>query len=192
LKQDIAGLANLPGYDDWKASAGVKDRLSAFSSKLDADVTYIGFSTLAERTYQLVTPAASASSTTTGTTTPASTIQYDKNSSFQNAPLLLLHVRLCNLQDWGALHVSFGAGVTIPASGSGTTSGTGSQPTYLGGLSVPIRDKLYFTAGRIFGRTNTLANGYLIGSSLPSGVTTVPLETKFSAGFGVAVTFKLK
>jgi hypothetical protein len=31
LKQDIAGLANLPGYDDWKASAGVKDRLSAFS-----------------------------------------------------------------------------------------------------------------------------------------------------------------
>jgi hypothetical protein len=149
----------------------------------------IGFNSLAERTYQLVTPAGA---TTSGTTTPSSTIQYDKNSSFQIAPLLLLNVRLCNLQDWGALHASFGAGVTIPASGSGTTSGTGSQPTYLGGLSVSLRDKLYFTAGPFFGRTNTLANGYSIGSSLPSGVTTIPLETKFSAGIGVAVTFKLK
>jgi hypothetical protein len=82
--------------------------------------------------------------------------------------------------------------VTIPASGSGTTSGTGSQPTYLGGISVSLRDKLYFTLGPFFGRTNTLANGYSIGSSLPSGVTTIPLQTKYSAGIGVAVTFKLK
>src|ERR1019366_4968185 len=277
LKQDFAALASLPGYNDWKGTDGVKDRLSAFSSALDADATYInglnpdnsdrvtalgkarkvlahfqlvyslkgqtalteieevfacrddtqkgdytlvvsdmpdsktasvpvvtftcyaplslsggiGFNSLAERTFQLVTPPGT-STTTTGTTTPASTIQYDKNSSFQVAPLLLLHVRICNLQDWGALHASFGAGVSIPASGSGTTSGTGAQPAYLGGLSVSLRDRVYFTAGPFFGRTNTLAHGYSIGSSLPSGVTTIPLQTKFSAGFGVAVTFKLK
>jgi hypothetical protein len=277
LKQDFAGLASLPGYADWKGTDTVKDRLTAFSSALDADTAYInglnpdnndrvtalgkakavlahfqwiyslkgtpdltqiedtfacnddtqkadytlivndltdgktaasvpvatftcyaplslsggiGFNSLAERTYQLVTPA--GSTTTTSGTTPPSQIQYDKNSSFQIAPLLLLNVRLCNLQDWGALHASFGAGVTIPASGSGTTSGTGSQPTYLGGLSVSLRDKLYFTVGPFFGRTNTLANGYAIGSSLPSGVTTIPLQTKYSAGIGVAVTFKLK
>jgi hypothetical protein len=277
LKQEFAGLASMPGYDDWKGSGGTKDLLSAVSTTLDADVTYInglkpdgtdrvaalakatsilarfqsvsslgkdaltqmeetftcndytqkadytlivhdwtggktsvsvavvtftcyaplslsggiGFNTLRERTYQLVTPAGTATPTS-GTTTPPSMIQYDKNSAFQIAPLLLLNVRLCNLQDWGALHASFGAGVSIPASGSGTTSGTGSQATYLGGLSISLRDRLYFTAGPFFGRTNTLANGYSIGSSLPSGVTTIPLQTKFSAGVGVAVTFKLK
>src|SRR5450755_2989111 len=262
LKQEFAGLATMQGYDDWKGSGGTKDLLSAVSTTLDADVTYInglkpdgtdrvaalakatsilarfqsvssligqgaltqmeetftcndytqkvdytlivhdwtggktsvsvavvtftcyaplslsggiGFNTLRERTYQLVTPAGTATPTS-GTTTPPSMIQYDKNSAFQIAPLLLLNVRLCNLQDWGALHASFGAGVSIPASGSGTTSGTGSQATYLGGLSISLRDRLYFTAGPFFGRTNTLANGYSIGSSLPSGVTTIPLQ----------------
>jgi hypothetical protein len=276
VKQAFGVLASMPGYNDWKGTDAVKDRLTAFSSTLDADVTYInslnpdnsdrvtaigkakgvlahfqwvnsldgkpdliemeevfacnddtqkadytlivndltdsktaatvpvvtftcyaplslsggiGFNSLAERTYQLVTPAGA---TPAGGTAPPSTIQYDKNSNFQIAPLLLLNVRLCNLQDWGALHASFGAGVSIPASGSGTTSGTGSQATYLGGLSVSLRDKVYFTLGPFFGRTNTLASGYSIGSSLPSGVTTIPLQTKFSAGFGVAVTYKLK
>jgi len=275
LSTDLAALAAKPGYNDWKTTDGVKDQLTAFSSTLAADTTYInsldpdssdrvtarakanavqahfvrvsklddieltqiqdhfvcnddtqkatytlvvndltdnktaatvevvtftcyaplslsggiGFNSLPERTYQLVTPVGTVPA---GTTAPPSTIQYDKNSSFQIAPLLLLNVRIRNYGDCCALHASFGAGVSIPASGSGTTSGTGTQLTYLGGPSVSLRDKVYFTVGPFFGRTNTLANGYSIGSSLPSGVTTIPLETKFSVGIGVAVTYKLK
>lgn len=138
-----------------------------------------GFSLIKNPAYAIVQSAPA-----TGSTTPAMTFGVTSNSPVNPYPLVLAHARLA---DWGenryALHYSFGAGVN-PSGGS-----TGTNPEFLTGLSLSFLRTIFVTCGLDIGKQVSLAGGFHLGDTVPTGVTTVPISSSYASAFGLAVTF---
>jgi hypothetical protein len=118
-----------------------------------------------------------------GSTTPGSIFGATSNSAINPYPVALAHARL---KDWNdnryAVHYSFGAGVN-PAGSNGT------NPDFLTGFSLSFLRTIFLTGGLDVGKQSSLAGGFRLGDTVPSGVTTVPTSSSYKAGFGFAITF---
>jgi hypothetical protein len=120
-----------------------------------------------------------------GGTTPVTKFGLTSDSKINPYPIALAHARL---KDWAdnkyALHYSFGAGVNPNSSGSSSAS-----PEFLTGVSISFLRTIYVTGGLDVGKQTSLAGGFHVGDTVPTGVATVPTSTSYTAGFGFAITF---
>jgi hypothetical protein len=97
----------------------------------------------------------------------------------------MAHARLRNWSDNRyALHYSFGIGANI----KGDTSG-GSNPEFLTGLSVSFWRTMFVTGGLDIGKQSKLSGGFKLGDPVPPDITTPPVSSSYTAGFGFSITF---
>jgi len=139
-----------------------------------------GFSTVPERQVSLVQSLNSSNQV-------ISIFGYTAKSDFQPLPLLFLNTRVYEWNDDWALHVSNGAVVDIKTGAAG-----GTAVEYASGLSISFRRTLFITTAFLAGRTQSLAGGFTIGQPVPSGVSTPPVENRWTPGFVLAFSYKLK
>lgn len=139
-----------------------------------------GFSTVSEREVSFV-----QSENSSGTV--ISTFGYKAKSNFKPLPLLLLNTRIHEWNDDWAVHVSNGAVVDIK-----TGSASSTDVEFVSGLSVSYKRSLFITGGFHAGRVQSLAGGFTIGEQVPSSISTPPTELRWSPGFVLAFTYKLK
>jgi hypothetical protein len=112
---------------------------------------------------------------------------FSARSNFTPVPVLLLNTRVHEWNDNWALHVSNGAVAVIQ---TGVTAGTAIQ--YVSGVSVSYKRSLFVTGGFQAGRVQHLAGGFVIGQPVPPGISTPPVENRWSPGFVLTFTYKLK
>jgi hypothetical protein len=169
------------------------DRLSAAgtaASKLDI-VTVIcssplsisggfGFSTVHEREISFIQSQNSSGQA-------ISVFGYKASSNFKPLPLLLLNTRIHEWNDDWAVHLSNGAVVDIKTGAAG-----GTDVEFVSGASFSFRRSLFITGGFHAGRVQSLAGGFSIGQQVPSSISTPPTENRWSPGFVIAFTYKLK
>jgi hypothetical protein len=83
-----------------------------------------------------------------------------------------------------AAYGSFGAAAHIQGNASGS-----SAAEYLTGVSIGFRRTVFITPGWHVGKVAALGGGYKVGEAVPSGTTSVPVQSSYQSGFGLAITF---
>jgi hypothetical protein len=106
------------------------------------------------------------------------------NSTFHPLPLAMIHARLCEFNETIALHGSFGMAGNFQSQGAG-----GSSAEFLLGPSLSLFRTMLLTPGLHIGTKTTIGAGFSVGDTVPSDITTVPLQKSYTAGFGFAITF---
>jgi hypothetical protein len=106
------------------------------------------------------------------------------NSNFHPLVIGMVHSRFYELNETVAFHASFGMSGNFQSQSAG-----GSSVGFLLGPSVSLFRTMFFTPGLYFGNKTIVGGGYNVGETVPSTVTTVPLETSYRPGFGFAITF---
>jgi hypothetical protein len=106
------------------------------------------------------------------------------NSGFHPVPLGMIHARLCEFNEKFALHASFGLAGNIQSQSAG-----GSSAEFLIGPSFSLFRTMFLTPGLHIGTKTTIGGGFNVGDTVPSNVTTVPLQKSYTTGFGFAITF---
>ncbi len=109
---------------------------------------------------------------------------FENRSSDRINPMVLLNTRFKGWRAYG-LYASFGPVFDIDDRDSGITVG------YVFGVSASIRDNLFLTVGRQYGRQPELAGGFSIGDAVPDGVTEPPLVKEWQNDWVFAVTYKV-
>jgi hypothetical protein len=142
-----------------------------------------GFSSVDEREFVFVSSKPSA-----GGTAPVNTFGFKNRSSFRTIPLMLIHTRLKEWNDTFALHASAGAGVDIKTG----QPANGTDIEFIVGPSLSFKRSFFVTTGVHVGRVSTLAGGFSIGDTVPSGLSAPPIEKTWKPGFIVAFTYKIK
>ena len=100
-------------------------------------------------------------------------------------PIGMVHGRIHEWRDHKiGLYASFGVAAHVQGTGSG-----GSSAEYLSGLSIALARTIFLTGGWHVGKVSSLNGGYKVGDPVPAGVTTVPVQSAYKSGFGLAVTF---
>ena len=137
------------------------------------------FSTIPDSEFGIAaTPA------TAGTAAPTDVVTQTYGSNFHPLPLALANVRFYEPNDHVAFYWSFGVAANIRDQTSG-----GSAAEYLLGPSIGLFRTFIITAGAHFGSRASVGGGYAVNSTIPSTVTTVPINTNYTAGFGLGITF---
>jgi hypothetical protein len=126
----------------------------------------------------------SATPATAGTATPTNVVTQTYGSNFHPLPLALANVRFYEPNEHVAFYWSFGVAANIRDQTSG-----GSAAEYLLGPSIGFFRTFIITTGAHFGSRARVGGGYAVGSTIPSTVTTVPINTNYTAGFGLGITF---
>ena len=122
--------------------------------------------------------------TLNGTTTTTTEIVSTSQSSFRPLPLGMIHARIWEPNDWFSVHASFGIAAEIRSQNSG-----GSDPGYLIGPSIALYRTMFFTPGVMIGSQVRLGSGFTEGETVPSSITTPPLQKSYKVGFGLGITF---
>lgn len=100
-------------------------------------------------------------------------------------PVAMIHWHMKDFAgDKVGLYTSFGAAAHVQSSAAG-----GSAAEYLTGLSVGLSRAAFISAGWHLGKVSALNGGYTVGTTVPSGVTSVPVTSSYQSGFGLAITF---
>jgi hypothetical protein len=100
-------------------------------------------------------------------------------------PVAMIHWRMKDFAgDKVGLYTSFGVAAHVQSSAAG-----GSAAEYLTGLSVGLSRAAFISAGWHLGKVSALNGGYTVGTTVPSGVTSVPVTSSYRSGFGLAITF---
>jgi hypothetical protein len=167
----------LPLFDNQQITAvDVKDPFVTVNCASPFTISAgVEFRFLANNTFGLV-PSGSSGTNVFGITDESKTAPL---------PIGMVHTRLLETANHKiALHASFGAAAHVQSSSSG-----GSGAEFLTGLSVSLLRTMYITPGWHIGKVAYLAGGYKVGDTVPAGVTTAPVESKYEHGFGLAITF---
>lgn len=135
----------------------------------------VAFDTIGENTFG-IQPVAKGQST-------QNVFAITSQSSFHPVPLGMAHARLCEFGNTASLHFSFGVGAGIKSQDAG-----GSAAEFLVGPSLALFRSVFLTPGLYLGQTASLS-GFKVGDPVPSGVTSPPLKTSYTPGFGFAITF---
>lgn len=139
----------------------------------------VAFSTIEAR--QFAIQASPATPPATGT---VNKFVVTNNSSFHPLVLGMVHARLCELNETVAFHASFGLSGNFQSQSAG-----GSSVGFLLGPSVSLFRTMFFTPGLYIGNKTNIGGGFNVGDTVPSNITTVPLQTSYATGFGFAITF---
>lgn len=142
-----------------------------------------GFSSVDEREFVFVSSKPPA-----GGTDPVNTFGFKNRSSFRTIPLILINTRLKEWNDTFALHASAGAGVDIKTG----QPADGTDIEFIVGGSISFKRSFFVTTGVHVGRVSTLAGGFNLGDTVPSGLSAPPIEKTWKPGFIVAFTYKIK
>jgi predicted nucleic acid-binding Zn-ribbon protein len=145
--------------------------------------TGVAFTTRDEDEFVLINQVTSSSPPTLDS---FKIISSSKRSRFRPMPLLLVNARIHDLTPELGLHVSFGAGVDIK------TGNTGSDVEFLFGPSLMLRERFLLTGGVHVGRELRLADGFQLRTPVPNELTAPPTFKRYTAGFGFALTFRIK
>ncbi len=137
------------------------------------------FSTVPNHEY-----AIAATPTTPGATTTQNTIIQTSSSNFHPLPLALINTRLWEPKDKVAIYASFGAAANVRSQSAG-----GSTAEYLVGPSIGLWRTAFITLGVHLGSEAKVGGGYSVNSPVPASLTSVPLSTHYTAGFGVGISF---
>ena len=106
------------------------------------------------------------------------------NSNFHPLPLGMIHARLCEFDERFALHASLGLAGNIQSQSAG-----GSSAEFLIGPSFSLFRTMFLTPGLHIGTKTVIGGGFNVGDTVPSNITTVPLQKSYTTGFGFAITF---
>jgi hypothetical protein len=79
-------------------------------------------------------------------------------------------------------HISGGFGIN-PNSGT-------NQPEFFAGFALGM-NRFIFHSGVHYGRTQSLAGGYTLGSPVPSGLTTAPISWSYHPAFSIGFSVRL-
>ncbi len=142
-----------------------------------------GFSSVNEREFVFVSSKPPA-----GTTSPINTFGFKNNSSFRTIPLVLINTRVYEWNDSIALHASAGVGVDIKTG----QPAAGTDIEYIVGGSLSFKRGFFVTTGVHIGRVSSLAGGFNLGDTVPSGLSAPPIEKTWKPGFIVAFSYKIK
>jgi hypothetical protein len=138
----------------------------------------VGFDTIGERTFGIQAVPSSAGSTST-----TNVFVVTSQSSFHPVPIGMAHARLCEFGNTASLHFSFGIAAGIKSQDAG-----GSSAEFLIGPSLALFRTVFLTPGLYLGQTASLSV-FKVGDPVPSNVTSPPLKTSYTPGFGFAITF---
>lgn len=168
-------------FDGPLAGALTKDGLLTVTCTSPFAVTAgAGFSTISNRQFSIVKSAPAA-----GTTTSVNEFGITSDSKVNPYPIAMAHARV---KDWEdnryALHFSFGIGAKLAGDSSG-----GSSPEFLVGPSISFLRTIFVTTGLQVGKKSQLIGGFKVGDTVPTDITTVPVSSSYTPGFGFAITF---
>jgi len=138
----------------------------------------VGFDTIGEKTFGIQAVANPAGSTTT-----TNTFVVKSQSSFHPVPIGMAHARLCELNNTVSFHFSLGVAAGIKSQDAG-----GSSAEFLIGPSLGLFRSVFLTPGLYIGQNASLS-GYKVGDPVPSSITSPPLRTSYTTGFGFSITF---
>jgi hypothetical protein len=139
----------------------------------------VAFSTISNHQFS-IQPVA----TPPGSTTTTNEFVLTSNSNFHPLPIGLVSARLCEPNETVSFHLSFGLAGDFKSQNSG-----GSSAEFLIGPSIALFRTMFFTPGLHLGQQATLGNGFKVGDPVPTNVTSPPLRTSYTPGFGFAITF---
>ncbi len=121
-------------------------------------------------------------------TTPTNVFVLTSSSSFHPLPIGLVSARFAEPNEKVSFHLSFGMAGNFNSQSAG-----GSSAEFLIGPSIALFRTMFFTAGVHIGKEAQLADDLKVGNTsgptVPAGITTPPLHTSYTAGFGFAITF---
>jgi hypothetical protein len=137
----------------------------------------VAFSTLPNKEYA-IHPVA------TGSTTTTNEFVLTANSSFHPLALGMVSARLCEPNEKVAFHLSFGLAGNFKSQDAG-----GSSAEFLIGPSISLFRTMFITPGLHIGKKTVLGDGFIVGSPVPSNITTPPLQSSYKPAFGLAITF---
>jgi hypothetical protein len=140
----------------------------------------VAFSTIPDHEYTI----SQVQTTSGGTTTTSDIITQNSMSSFHPLPLALASMRFWEPDEKFSMAFSFGVAANIRDQTSG-----GSTAEYLIGPSFELFRTLIITTGVHLGSEAGVGGGYSVNSTVPSSVTTVPINTNYTAGFGLGISF---
>ena len=139
----------------------------------------VAFSTI--EAHQFAIQASPATPPATGT---VNKFVVTNNSNFHPLVLGIVHARLCEVNETVAFHASFGLSGNFQSQSAG-----GSSVGFLLGPSISLFRTMFFTPGLYIGNKTKIGGGFNVGDTVPSNITTVPLQTSYATGFGFAITF---
>ena len=139
----------------------------------------VAFSTIPDNEFAVApTPG------TVGTSNPTNTIYQTSASRFHPLPLAMVNARFAEPNEHVAFYGSFGIAANIRDQSAG-----GSTAEYLMGPSVGLFRTMIFTAGVHLGSRASVGQGYTVNGTAPTTLTTAPINTSYTAGFGLGISF---
>jgi hypothetical protein len=139
----------------------------------------VAFSTIPSREFA-IEPVA----TPPGSTTTTNEFVLQSNSSFHPLPIGMVSARLCEPNEKISFHLSLGVAGNFNSQSAG-----GSSAEFLIGPSIALFRTMFLTPGLHIGKKTTLGDGFVLGNPTPPNVTSAPIESSYTTGFGFAITF---
>jgi len=139
----------------------------------------VAFSTIPDRQFA-IEPVA----TPPGSTTTTNEFVLKSNSTFHPLPIGVVSARLCEPNEWLSFHASFGLAGNFNSQNAG-----GSSAEFLFGPSIALFRTMFLTPGLHIGKKASLGDGFVLGNPAPPNVTTPPIQSSYTTGFGFAITF---
>jgi hypothetical protein len=139
----------------------------------------VEFSTVPNREFA-IQPVA----TPQGSTTTTNQFVLTSSSNFHPLPLGMVSARFCEPSERLSFHFSFGVSGNFSSQNSG-----GSSAEFLVGPSIALFRTMFLTPGLHIGKKAELGAGFRLGDPVPSNITTAPVRSSYTAGFGFAITF---
>lgn len=146
----------------------------------------IAYASLEDQTFKIVTSSEVQPATGTTPATPIKKVALDKDADSRTTPLVLIHTRLPFFErSFVNFHASFGLSAKIQDNST--------KAEYLAGLSVSLAEERFFlTVGGYYGGVQKLEGGFSVGSTIPSGVTELPVRTEKHWKPGFAFSYRLR
>lgn len=119
-----------------------------------------------------------------GSTTTTNQFVQTSDSIFHPVVIGMVSARLWEPCERVAVHASFGLAGSFKSQSAG-----GSSAEFLIGPSLSLFRTMFITPGLYIGKKTVLADGFTVGSPVPSNITTPPLQSSYKPAFGVAITF---
>jgi hypothetical protein len=119
-----------------------------------------------------------------GSTTTINEFVLTSKSSFHPLPIGIVSARLCEPNEAVSLHLSLGMAGNFNSQNAG-----GSSAEFLVGPSIALFRTMFFTPGLHIGKKSILGDRFVLGNPAPPNITTPPLQTGYTTGFGFAITF---
>jgi hypothetical protein len=119
-----------------------------------------------------------------GSTTTVNEFVQTSSSSFHPSPVGLISARFCEPNETIAFHLSLGVSGNFNSQANG-----GSTAAFLIGPSVSFFRTMFVTPGWYIGTKATLGSSFHTGDPVPPNVTAAPVNSSYTSGFGLAITF---